>query len=110
MSQSEPSSTDPKTSQRHGHLTGSAERARLVVHPPRYLPLSAEERAHAVAALRALLVPYLRRQRTSQGQPATPDLTSPPGRALLLLDRKRSTPGDSPCQPEPDATHRRDPA
>lgn len=41
-------------------------RRELVVHPPRFVPLHADDRNRAVAAFRALLVPHLRRQRVAR--------------------------------------------
>jgi hypothetical protein len=41
-------------------------RCELVVHPPRFVPLYADDRKRAVAAFRALLVPHLRRQRVAR--------------------------------------------
>lgn len=79
------------------------ETPRLIIEPPGYVPLTPEDRARAVAALRALFVSYLRRQRAS-GQDLT---TAEPGGLLVLLAR-RDMPGAIECQRANAATGRPD--
>jgi hypothetical protein len=79
------------------------EAPRLIIEPPGYVPLTAEDRARAVAALRALFVSYLRRHRAS-GQDLT---TAEPG-GLLVLPARRDIPGAIECQRTNDAAGRPD--
>lgn len=53
----------------------------LVVHPARHLPMNAERQARALAAWKALLIPYLRERRPAAGRLDTaqpPEASSEP--------------------------------
>src|SRR5262249_26054192 len=73
--------------------SASAESPRLIVEPPGYVPLTAEDRARAVAALRALFVSYFRRQYA----PAQGLTNAEPG-GLLVSPTGRDMPGAIECQ------------
>lgn len=44
----------------------SSSRRRLVVHPPKFVSMSAQDQRRAQQAFKALLIPYLRTRRVSQ--------------------------------------------